>query len=104
MIHFFFYHHLLDEILVRKLSNDFYYQNGTIYIESFDSSNDKLILGNKNIPLEGKLFTFDSLSLNHILEKMSVIYEIKYKNKLKYILDEIDVHSQQGIIRAYIIY
>ena len=104
MIHFFFYHHLLDDLLVRKLSNDFYFQNGTIYIESFDSSNDKLIIGNQSMALDGKLVTFESLSLTNILEKMSVIYEIKYKNKVKYILDEIDVHSKQGIIHAYIIY
>lgn len=104
MIYFFFYNHLMDEPLIRKLSNDCFIQNGFIHVESFDKTKDKLFIGNQSLVLHGKLISFGSITLSSILEKLSFLPDIKYKNRSKYILEEINVHTQKEIVRAYIIY
>jgi len=104
MIYFFFYNHLMDEDLIRKLSNDYFIQNGTVHVETFDKAKDKLFIGNRSLLLHGKLVAFSSIPLYSILEKLSLISDIKYKNRSGYILEEINVHTQKEMIRAYIIY
>ena len=104
MVYFFFYNHLMDEALIRKLSNDYFIQNGSINIEYFDKTKDKLFIGNQSLVLDGKLVSFHSSSLDFILKKIDLIPDIKYKNRWEYILEEIDVQTQKEKIRAYIIY
>ena len=95
---------MLNESFIYKIANNAFIQSGTIYIETFNKSRNQLLIGNKSTKLDGKLVAFTSYSLPHILDKINSIPDIKCTHRSNYILNEIEVHTQTRVVKAYIIY
>jgi hypothetical protein len=109
MIIFFFYKNLTNVELIKKINHNFTMNDGYTIIESYDSENNILVIGdkieNKNTILHGKIVTFD-MKLEDILEKINNIEECKFVNKnSNYTLDTIFVSKiTGGVYKSYIIY
>ena len=103
MINIFFYNKLNNINNIKTITNKYDCIPGYIFVNSFDSNKDKLIIGNNNtIILKGLVVTF-YMPLNELLIKLSNINDIKYK-KSKYLLEKINVITyDKGIINCYII-
>ena len=103
---FFFYNKLMNIYNLKKISDDFDIIDGYCYIQSYDKENNNLIINkeNNNLKLYGKIVSFNS-KLNNIIEKIKLINDIKYLNKEKYFVEQIntfDIYNKT--IKAYIIY
>lgn len=104
MINIFFYNKLKNINNINIISNKFDCIQGYIFVNSFDSNKNKLIIENSNtIILKGLVVTF-YMPLNELLSKLSNIDNAKYNKKL-YTLEKINVITyDKGIINCYIIY
>jgi hypothetical protein len=98
MIYFFFYNHLFNLDLINKLSPFYTIEEGFVLINNFNKENDILVIDdnsiNNNIKLKGKFVSFPMSSLSNIIDKLSKINEIKYKNRESYKLKTINVYFE----------
>jgi hypothetical protein len=101
---FFFYKHLTNLELLKKIHAKFEVIEGYILVQSYDSENDILVIGdNTGAILHGKLVKFDS-TVEHVVNQINTIEECKLKND-KYTLDTVWVNAEYGgVYKAYIIY
>jgi hypothetical protein len=96
MIYFFFYNYLFNSELINKLSPYYTIEDGYVFIKHFNKENDLLIIDdnskdNKN-KLKGKFVSFPVTTLQSIIDRLSSINEIKYKNRESYKLKTIHVY------------
>ena len=110
MVYFFFYNHLLDEDLIKCLDQNSLISNAFIYINYFDKIKNQLLIQNLEINndkvLEGKLVFFPTFTLPEIIDKLSQMDKVKYKDRSIYKLEKIKVFKINGKEQfdAYIIY
>jgi len=108
MVRFFFYNKLTNVELIEKISNKFEIYDGYIIIQNYDIENDNLEISNKSLNnnklLYGKIVDFN-MNLDNIIKKINEIEDCKFKNKIKYLLEEIWTNKTfGGTYKAYIIY
>jgi len=108
MVNFFFYNKLTNLELIKKININFEICDGYIIIQNYDIENNLLEISNKfsenNKLLYGKIVNFN-MKLDDIIKKINEIDECKFKNKIKYTLEEIWVSKTfGGTYKAYIIY
>jgi hypothetical protein len=110
MIHFFFYNNLCHLELIEKISKLYNIKYGYTYVKLFDKDKNLLYIEDKQNEnttiLNGKFVSFHTLSLTEIIDKLSKIDEIKYKNSYK--ISTIKVYFMDNNVEdfeeAYIIY
>ena len=108
MVRFFFYNKLTNVELIEKISNKFEIYDGYIIIQNYDIENDNLEISNTSLNnnklLYGKIVDFN-MNLDNIIKKINEIEDCKFKNKIKYLLEEIWTNKTfGGTYKAYIIY
>ena len=108
MVCFFFYNKLTNIELIQKINKSFEICDGYIIIQNYDSENNILEISddsfNNTKLLYGKIVNFN-MSLNGIIQKINEIDECKFKNKIKYSLEQIWSNKTfGGVSKAYIIY
>jgi hypothetical protein len=108
MVRFFFYNKLTNVELIEKISNKFEIYDGYIIIQNYDIENDNLEISKKSLNnnklLYGKIVDFN-MNLDNIIKKINEIEDCKFKNKIKYLLEEIWTNKTfGGTYKAYIIY
>jgi hypothetical protein len=108
MVKFFFYNKLTNIEIIKKINDNFEIYDGYILIQNYDSENnileinDKKLLNNKL--LYGKIVDFD-MNISDIINKIEDIDDCKFKNKIKYTLEQIWTNKTfGGTYKAYIIY
>jgi formyltetrahydrofolate synthetase len=109
MVNFFFYNHLTNLDLIKKININFEICDGYIIIQNYDIKNNLLDFIDKssknNEILYGKIVNFN-MKLDDIIKKINEIDECKLENKIKYTLEEIWVNPtfEETKHKAYIIY
>jgi len=108
MVRFFFYNKLTNVELIEKISNKFEIYDGYIIIQNYDIENDNLEISKKSLNnnklLYGKIVDFN-MNLDNIIKKINEIEDCNFKNKIKYLLEEIWTNKTfGGTYKAYIIY
>lgn len=98
MIYFFFYNHLFNLELINKLSPFYTIEDGMVLIKHFNKKDDILVISenskeNKN-KLKGKFISFPVSTLSTIINRLSTINEIKYRNRESYKLKTINVYFE----------
>lgn len=98
MLYFFFYNHLFNLELINKLSPYYTMENGYVFVKHFNKENDILTIDdnskNNNNKLKGKFVSFPMSSLSNIIDRLSTINEIKYRNRELYKLKTIYVYFE----------
>ena len=109
MVYIFFYKHLTDPDLIRKINDKFEMFDGYILVKSYDSENDILeisgIPSDNNVILNGKIVKFD-MDLKAVIDKINSISEVRFENRnTKYKLDRIWANRTTcNLYHSYIIY
>ena len=109
MVYIFFYKHLTDPDLIRKINDKFEMFDGYILVKSYDSENDILeisgIPSDNNVILYSKIVKFD-MELKDVINKINSISEVRFENRnTKYKLDRIWANRTTGnLYHSYIIY
>lgn len=105
MVFFFFYNKFTNKELIDNICPYNKIIDGSIMVEDYDLENNKIIIGNNNKILQGKIVEFN-ISLDNIIDKINFIAEYKLikKNK-KYTIDTIQATSiYNNKYNTYIIY
>ena len=109
MVYIFFYKHLTDPDLIRKINDKFEIFDGHILVKSYDEENDILeiskLSNENNVILNGKIVKFD-MDLQDVIDKINAIPEVRFENRnTKYSLDIIWANRLTGdLYHSYIIY
>ena len=109
MVYIFFYKHLTDPELIRKINDKFDIFDGYVLVKSYDDENDILeisgIHSDNNVVLYGKIVNFN-MELKDVINKINSIPEIRFENRnTRYKLDRIWANRTTGnLYNSYIIY
>ena len=110
MTRWFFYKSLVDELLIKKISEQYEINDGIIFVEDYgDSQMGTLRISDDSFKnkkaLLGKMVTFKYMSLNDVLTAIHTMRESHIPGKVAYTVDTIQTIS--GSVKTqtcYIIY
>ena len=109
MVYIFFYKHLTDPDLIRKINDKFDIFDGYVLVKSYDNETNILeisgIPSDNNVILYGKIVNFN-MELKDVINKINSISEVRFENRnTKYKLDRIWANRSTGnLYHSYIIY
>tara|TARA_B110000977_G_scaffold154413_1_gene196249 strand:- start:2091 stop:2420 length:330 start_codon:yes stop_codon:yes gene_type:complete len=100
---FFFYKNYRNKSNLQKISRNFSFQEGELYVDYYNSNTNSLIIGNQSKQcIIGLVATFN-ISFYEVLQKLNNNKSNGF-NKLKYRVETVDIKIKDGVISCNIIY